>query len=90
VLLAVLLLMVLTADTHIASATSGGARPGLPLSGSTSWGSSLDFDPVRPLWAGRRAKRGGGATVSRALPPRRPLSASLSATAYEIDAGPAP
>jgi hypothetical protein len=66
---------------------------GLPVSGTigtTTWQSLLNFDPVRPLWAGRRAKRGGGATASRALPPRRPLSASLPATVYEIDPGPAP
>ena len=50
----------------------------------------LNFDPVRPRWAGRRAKREGGATASRAFPPRRPLSASLPARAYEIDPGPAP
>ncbi len=58
--------------------------------GTTTWRSLLDFDPVRPLWAGRRAKRGDGAAASRAFPPRRPLSASLPAKAYEIDPGPAP
>jgi Putative peptidoglycan binding domain len=58
--------------------------------GTTTWGSLLTFDPVRPPWAGRRAKRGSGATASRALPPRRPLSASLPAKAYEIHPGPAP
>lgn len=58
--------------------------------GTMTWRSLLDFDPVRPLWAGRRTKRGGGAMASRALPPRRPLSASLPAKAYEIDPGPAP
>jgi len=66
---------------------------GLPVDGvlgTTTWGSLLNFDPVRPRWAGRRAKRGGGATASRAFPPRRPLSASLPARAYEIDPGPAP
>ena len=66
---------------------------GMPATGAigtTTWRSLLDFDPVRPRWAGRRAKRGGGATASRALPPRRPLSASLPARAYEIDPGPAP
>jgi hypothetical protein len=50
----------------------------------------LNFVPVRLSWAGRRAKRGDGAAVSRALPPRRPLSASLPAKGYEIDPGPAP
>jgi Putative peptidoglycan binding domain len=67
---------------------------GLPVNGAiatTTWNSLLDFDPVRPRWAGRRSKRGrGGATASRALPPRRPFSASLPAKAYEIDPGPAP
>ncbi|MGC1853056.1 MAG: peptidoglycan-binding domain-containing protein, partial [Solirubrobacterales bacterium] len=32
--------------------------------GTSTWGSLLDFDPVRPRWAGRRAKRGGGAGAS--------------------------
>jgi hypothetical protein len=58
--------------------------------GTATWSSLLDFDPVRPRWAGRRAKRGDGASASRALPPRRPLSASLPAKAYEIPPGPAP
>jgi Putative peptidoglycan binding domain len=69
------------------------ATAGLPVDGAIgtiTWRSLLNFDPVRPRWAGRRAKRGGGATASRALPPRRPLSASLPAKAYEIDPGPAP
>ena len=67
---------------------------GLPVNGvigTDTWSSLLTFDPVRPRWAGRRAKRGrGGAAASRALPPRRPLSAALPAKAYEIDPGPAP
>jgi peptidoglycan hydrolase-like protein with peptidoglycan-binding domain len=68
---------------------------GLPVDGAigtTTWSSLLNFDPVRPRWAGRLAKRGRGAGVaaSRALPPRRPLSAALPAKAYEIDPGPAP
>ena len=59
--------------------------------GTDTWGALLNFDPARPRWAGRRAKRGAGAAAaSRALPPRRPLSASLPAKAYEIDPGPAP
>ncbi len=58
--------------------------------GDTTWSSLLNFDPVRPRWAGRRAKRGGGAMASRALPPRRPLSAALPAVGDEIDPGPAP
>ena len=66
---------------------------GLPVDGAIgthTWRSLLNFDPVRPRWAGRRAKREGGATASRAFPPRRPLSASLPAKAYEIEPGPAP
>jgi hypothetical protein len=71
------------------------ASAGLPVDGAIgtmTWHSLLNFDPVRPRWAGRRAKRADGATAksSRALPPRRPLSASLPAKAYEIDPGPAP
>jgi Putative peptidoglycan binding domain len=58
--------------------------------GTDTWRSLLSFDPVRPRWAGRLTKRGGGAVSSRALPPRRPLSASLPARAYEIPPGPAP
>jgi len=65
--------------------------PATGVIGTTTWRPLLDFDPVRPRWAGRRAKRGrGGAAASRALPPRRPLSAALPARAYEIDPGPAP
>ena len=49
------------------------------------------YEPIRWLWAGRRAKRsGGGAAASRAIPPSRPLSASLPAKGYEIDPGPLP
>jgi hypothetical protein len=59
--------------------------------GQTTWRELLSFEPVRPLWAGRRAKRGRGAAASRAqLAPSRPLSASLPAKRYEIDPGPAP
>jgi peptidoglycan hydrolase-like protein with peptidoglycan-binding domain len=70
-------------------------REGLPVDGvlgTATWGSLLAFDPVRPPWAGRRTKRGGGAVASSAgaFPPRRPLSAALPAKAYEIDPGPAP
>jgi hypothetical protein len=50
----------------------------------------FDFVSVRLSWAGRRAKRGDGAAASRALPPRRPLSASSFAKGDEIDPGPAP
>jgi hypothetical protein len=59
--------------------------------GTTTWRALLAFDPVRPRWAGRRAKRRRqGAKMSGAVLPRRPLSASLPAKAYEIDRGPAP
>ena len=66
---------------------------GLPVDGTIdteTWESLLAFAPVRPAWAGRRAKRGTGAAASRATPPHRPLSASLPAKAYEINPGPAP
>jgi len=69
------------------------ASQDLPVDGTIdteTWESLLDFAPVRPRWAGRGAKRADGAAASRAIPPRRPLSASLPAKAYEIDPGPAP
>jgi hypothetical protein len=59
--------------------------------GTTTWQALLAFEPVRPRWAGHRAMlRRQTADVSRAIAPRRPLSASLPAKAYEIDRGPAP
>jgi hypothetical protein len=59
--------------------------------GTATWQALIAYEPVRWLWAGRRAKRTrAGATVSRAIPPSRPLSASLPAKAYEIDPGPNP
>lgn len=95
-----LLVMVLLADMPIASAAPGGAGQDAVLPGAggdvafgtTTRSSQLNFVPARPRWAGRRAKRGsgGGAAASRALPPRRPLSASLPGLADEIDPGPAP
>jgi len=70
------------------------ADQGLPVDGTIgtdTWQALLDFEPVRPRWSGRVAKRArGGARASRVVPPRRPLSASLPARAYEIDPGPAP
>ena len=59
--------------------------------GTATWKALLRYEPVRWLWAGRtgRAHRGGRATTSRAIPPSRPLSASLPAKGYEIDPGPA-
>jgi hypothetical protein len=65
---------------------------GLPVNGvigTTTWQVLLELEPVRPRWAARQAKR-GPASASRALPDRRPLSASLPAKGYEIDPGPAP
>jgi hypothetical protein len=92
VLLASLSVMVPMADMPIASAAPDGAEPDVASKeiGTTTLSSLLDFDPVRPRWAGRRAKRGGGAAASRAFPPRRPLSAAPPAKAHEIDPGPAP
>ncbi|HET6570421.1 MAG TPA: hypothetical protein VFG58_02920 [Solirubrobacterales bacterium] len=85
------------ADTRIASAAPGGAGQDVAppaaggVIGTDTRSSLLTFDPVRPRWAGRRAKRGrGGAAASRALPPRRPPSAAPPAKGYEIDPGPAP
>jgi hypothetical protein len=67
---------------------------GLPVDGAigtATWQSLLELTPYRMRWSGRRARvSGGGATGSRALPPRRPRSASLPAKSYEIDPGPAP
>ncbi len=66
---------------------------GLPVDGvigTATWQALLKYEPIRFLWAGRRAKRGAGASASRAIPPSRPLSASLPAKGYEIDPGPLP
>jgi len=69
---------------------------GLPTSGGVdtdTWSALLEVEPVRPSWAARTRRlkrRGAGARASRALPPSRPLSASLPAKSYEIDPGPAP
>jgi putative peptidoglycan binding protein len=62
---------------------------GLPANGvidTETWEALLAFTPERVRWAGVRARP--GASASRALPPRRPLSASLPAKAYEIPPGP--
>jgi peptidoglycan hydrolase-like protein with peptidoglycan-binding domain len=56
--------------------------------GQETWRALLSFEPVRLAWGSRKRRRAGAATASRA--PSRPLSASLSAKAYEIDPGPAP
>jgi hypothetical protein len=59
--------------------------------GTATWQSLLRYDPIRYLWAGRKAKRNRyGQTLSRAIAPSRPLSASLPAKGYEIDPGPNP
>jgi hypothetical protein len=59
--------------------------------GTATWQSLLRFEPTRYLWAGRPVQRDrAGATVSRAIAPSRPLSASLPAKGYEIDPGPNP
>ncbi|HXV04358.1 MAG TPA: peptidoglycan-binding domain-containing protein [Solirubrobacterales bacterium] len=67
--------------------------------GEATWQALLAYEPLSPRWAGSRARRGGaaasrggggtagrmgGATDERAVPPHRPLSASLPARAYEI------
>ncbi len=70
-------------------------KAGLPVDGvlgTTTWRALLKYEPIRYLWGGRRAKRGRGASASasRAIPPSRPLSASLPAKGYEIDPGPRP
>jgi hypothetical protein len=88
--------MALTADTRISPVALRGVEDGGALA-DAAMASPLDFDPVRPRWAGRRLKRAGGATAIRAFPARRPLSsstpvvrASTPAVADEIDSGPAP
>jgi hypothetical protein len=67
---------------------------GLPVDGTIgtiTWNALLRYEPIRWLWAGHRVShRGGGATTSREVPPRRPLSASMPARGYEIDPGPRP
>jgi hypothetical protein len=70
---------------------SAGLHPDGVL-GTRTWKALLRYQPIRFLWAGRHAKhrRGGGASTSRALPPSRPLSASLPPRGEEIDPGPRP
>jgi peptidoglycan hydrolase-like protein with peptidoglycan-binding domain len=66
---------------------------GLPADGkigTATWQSLLDFPPYRMRWSGSRARVRTGTWSSRVQPPRRPLSASLPAQAYEINPGPAP
>jgi len=56
--------------------------------GTETWEALLKLTPYRMRWAARPARasrsRRGGAEATRALPPRRPLSASLPAKGYEI------
>jgi Putative peptidoglycan binding domain len=70
------------------------ADAGLPVDGAVgtaTWRALLRFEPIRWLWGGRKTRRSrSGATLSRAVAPSRPLSASLPATGYEIDPGPNP
>ena len=68
------------------------AAKGLPVDGKIgtgTWESLLNFTPYRVRWSGS-PRAGTGTSSSRATPPRRPLSASLPAHAYEIPPGPAP
>lgn len=61
---------------------------GLPANGvidTDTWNELLTYTPYRARWAARRARASAStAPASRALPPRRPLSAGLPAVAYEI------
>ncbi len=57
---------------------------GLPANAvidTDTWNALLTFTPARVHWA---ARTGAGASASRALPPHRPLSASLPPTGDEI------
>jgi hypothetical protein len=66
---------------------------GLPADGAigtSTWESLLTVPPVPQPWSGARTNPEGGAAASRAIPPSRPLSASLPTEAYEIDPGPRP
>lgn len=75
-------------QTHAAVREFQAGR-GLPVDGrigTDTWRALLTVAPIRMRWAGTAA--GGGASRSRARPPRRPLSASLPARGYEL--GPAP
>jgi hypothetical protein len=59
--------------------------------GNRTWRALLRYQPVRYLWAGSPGGGGrGGARSSRAIPPSRPLSASLPPRGEEIDPGPRP
>jgi hypothetical protein len=65
------------------------ASHGLPVDGrigTDTWGALLTVAPYRVRWAARAGS--SGASASRALPARRPLSASLPARGYEIGPGP--
>ncbi len=61
---------------------------GLPVNGqigTETWNALLKVTPFRVRWSTATAGKGAGA--SRAEPPHRPASASLSAKAYEIPPG---
>lgn len=64
--------------------SEGGLRPDGRIDTAT-WEALLRFTPYRMRWAATSSRRG-----ARALPPRRPLSASLPARADEIPPGPLP
>jgi hypothetical protein len=66
---------------------------GLPVDGvvgTSTWNALLSVTPARPRWSARPATSSSGARASRVVPASRPRSASLPATSYEIDPGPAP
>jgi hypothetical protein len=76
-------------------AFQGGAGLGVDgVVGTSTWRALLKYEPIRFLWGGRkprRVKKGAGASTYRpAIPPSRPLSASMPAKAYEIPPGPRP
>jgi putative peptidoglycan binding protein len=61
---------------------------GLPMDGmigTMTWQALLGVTPTPVRWSGGQAR---AAAASRAVPARRPLSASLPARAYEIGRGP--
>jgi hypothetical protein len=84
--------------TTFAAVRSFQAAQGLPVDGTigtTTWSSLMNFPPYRMRWAGEMSSTSGGgastlttgqggAATARLRGPRRPLSASLPAKAYEI------
>jgi hypothetical protein len=72
---------------------------GVPVDGAigtATWQALLQIAPYRVPWStpvaaqqgGTSSSHEGGAAISRTAPPRRPLSASLPASSYEIGRGP--